>query len=69
MLNLNFTLNGSSNEVDSEIEVLVCSKGGGGLLRERMEVVSELWDADVKVRDCDVTTYRLEFLSLYKMPS
>lgn len=29
----------------------MCSKGGGGLLRERMEVVSELWDADVKVNE------------------
>lgn len=28
--------------------MLVCSKGGGGLLRERMEIVSELWDESIK---------------------
>lgn len=32
----------------SSVEVLVCSKGGGGLLRERMEIVSELWDGSIK---------------------
>jgi hypothetical protein len=44
----------------------VCSKGGGGLLRERMEVVSELWDADVKVNEIsDVATNSVH--SLYQM--
>ncbi|XP_057541314.1 eIF-2-alpha kinase GCN2 isoform X3 [Amaranthus tricolor] len=28
--------------------ILVCSKGGGGLLEERMEVVQELWEANIK---------------------
>eukprot|EP01018_Ginkgo_biloba_P015528 Gb_22304 [translate_table: standard] len=28
--------------------VLVCSRGGGGLLKERMEVVAELWAANIK---------------------
>lgn len=31
-----------------QAEVLVCSKGGGGLLRERMALVRELWAAGVK---------------------
>ena len=30
--------------------ILVCSKGGGGLLEERMEVVQELWEANIKVK-------------------
>ncbi|KAH7351666.1 hypothetical protein KP509_19G008700 [Ceratopteris richardii] len=39
----------AESEPDSSgIEVLVCSKGGGGLLRERMEIVSELWDGNIK---------------------
>ncbi|KAJ7570217.1 hypothetical protein O6H91_01G110500 [Diphasiastrum complanatum] len=29
-------------------DVLVCSRGGGGLLKERMEVASELWSANIK---------------------
>ncbi|TQE11671.1 hypothetical protein C1H46_002707 [Malus baccata] len=28
--------------------VLVCSKGGGGLLKERMELVAELWEENIK---------------------
>jgi len=28
--------------------VLVCSRGGGGLLKERMEVVADLWAANIK---------------------
>lgn len=30
-------------------DVLVCSRGGGGLLAERMQVVAELWAANIKV--------------------
>ncbi|OAE21527.1 hypothetical protein AXG93_2116s1430 [Marchantia polymorpha subsp. ruderalis] len=29
-------------------DVLVCSKGGGGLLEERMEIVNDLWAANIK---------------------
>ncbi|KAK9932367.1 hypothetical protein M0R45_019607 [Rubus argutus] len=36
-----------SNEVSNS--VLVCSKGGGGLLAERMELVNELWEENIKV--------------------
>lgn len=35
--------------VELNINVLVCSKGGGGLLLERMELVAELWQANMKV--------------------
>ncbi|XVF29350.1 hypothetical protein REPUB_Repub15cG0113100 [Reevesia pubescens] len=35
------------NEVTSSI--LVCSRGGGGLLIERMELVAELWEENIKV--------------------
>ncbi|KAE8729727.1 putative serine/threonine-protein kinase GCN2 [Hibiscus syriacus] len=28
--------------------ILVCSRGGGGLLRERMELVAELWEENIK---------------------
>lgn len=30
--------------------ILVCSKGGGGLLEQRMEVVQELREANIKVK-------------------
>ncbi|XP_059632903.1 eIF-2-alpha kinase GCN2 isoform X3 [Cornus florida] len=33
---------------DISINVLVCSRGGGGLLKERMELVAELWDESIK---------------------
>jgi translation initiation factor 2-alpha kinase 4 len=35
--------------IEHSISVLVCSKGGGGLLNERMELVAELWEANIKV--------------------
>jgi translation initiation factor 2-alpha kinase 4 len=35
--------------IEHSISVLVCSKGGGGLLNERMELVEELWEANIKV--------------------
>ncbi|KAL2612674.1 hypothetical protein R1flu_024366 [Riccia fluitans] len=31
-------------------DVLVCSKGGGGLLEERMEIVNDLWAANIKAQ-------------------
>nr|GEX49592.1 eIF-2-alpha kinase GCN2 isoform X1 [Tanacetum cinerariifolium]GEX51228.1 eIF-2-alpha kinase GCN2 isoform X1 [Tanacetum cinerariifolium] len=33
---------------ESSKSVLVCSRGGGGLLEKRMELVSELWEDDIK---------------------
>ncbi|CAL9184454.1 eIF-2-alpha kinase GCN2-like isoform X2 [Musa acuminata AAA Group] len=33
---------------ESSTHVLVCSRGGGGLLPERMEIVAELWQANIK---------------------
>uniref|UniRef100_A0A0E0KS85 non-specific serine/threonine protein kinase n=1 Tax=Oryza punctata TaxID=4537 RepID=A0A0E0KS85_ORYPU len=36
--------------IEPSISVLVCSKGGGGLLNERMELVAELWEADIKAQ-------------------
>lgn len=35
---------------ESSITVLVCSRGGGGLLQERMEFVAELWQANIKAQ-------------------
>ncbi|XP_028554900.1 eIF-2-alpha kinase GCN2-like [Dendrobium catenatum] len=36
------------SRIELNINVLVCSKGGGGLLLERMELVAELWQASMK---------------------
>ncbi|TVU15418.1 hypothetical protein EJB05_38939 [Eragrostis curvula] len=36
------------SRIEPSISVLVCSRGGGGLLDERMELVSELWKANIK---------------------
>ncbi|OVA04586.1 Protein kinase domain [Macleaya cordata] len=33
---------------EASIHVLVCSRGGGGLLEERMELAAELWQANIK---------------------
>ncbi|KAL5703428.1 non-specific serine/threonine protein kinase [Ranunculus cassubicifolius] len=33
---------------EATIPVLICSRGGGGLLKERMELVAELWEANIK---------------------
>lgn len=33
---------------DATSSVLVCSRGGGGLLKERMELVAELWEEKIK---------------------
>ncbi|XP_052207319.1 eIF-2-alpha kinase GCN2 isoform X3 [Diospyros lotus] len=33
---------------DVSISVLVCSRGGGGLLEERMELVAELWEENIR---------------------
>lgn len=42
--------------IEPSISVLVCSKGGGGLLNERMELVAELWEANIKVGAAEVFT-------------
>ena len=31
-----------------QADVLVCARGGGGLLRDRMALVSQLWSAGIK---------------------
>ncbi|PKA56267.1 putative serine/threonine-protein kinase GCN2 [Apostasia shenzhenica] len=36
------------SRIEHNVNVLVCSKGGGGLLQERMELVSELWQANMR---------------------
>ncbi|PON88673.1 Histidine-tRNA ligase/ATP phosphoribosyltransferase regulatory subunit [Trema orientale] len=33
---------------EDSISILVCSRGGGGLLEERMELVAELWEENFK---------------------
>ncbi|KAF2322118.1 hypothetical protein GH714_006971 [Hevea brasiliensis] len=33
---------------EASTNILVCSRGGGGLLVERMELVAELWEANIK---------------------
>ncbi|KAK6914565.1 hypothetical protein RJ641_021886 [Dillenia turbinata] len=33
---------------EGSISVLVCSRGEGGLLEQRMELVAELWDENIK---------------------
>lgn len=38
-----------SQNVETGTEVLVCSRGGGGLLAERMHVVAHLWASNIKV--------------------
>lgn len=37
------------NRNDTGINILVCSRGGGGLLFERMELVAELWEENIRV--------------------
>ncbi|MCH93311.1 putative serine/threonine-kinase GCN2-like protein, partial [Trifolium medium] len=36
------------NRNEASISILVCSRGGGGLLVERMELVAELWQENFK---------------------
>ncbi|CAJ1933325.1 unnamed protein product [Sphenostylis stenocarpa] len=36
------------NRADASTNILVCSRGGGGLLVERMELVAELWEENFK---------------------
>ncbi|KAJ1271678.1 hypothetical protein BS78_06G144600 [Paspalum vaginatum] len=38
------------SRIEPSISVLVCSRGGGGLLNERMELVAELWQANIKAQ-------------------
>ncbi|GAA0167273.1 non-receptor serine/threonine protein kinase [Lithospermum erythrorhizon] len=39
-----------SSRHDVGSTVLICSRGGGGLLVERMELAAELWEENMKVR-------------------
>lgn len=39
----------SCSKQEASAEVLVCSRGGSGLLAERLQVVAELWAANIKV--------------------
>ena len=52
--------------IEPSISVLVCSKGGGGLLNERMELVSELWKANIKVGSKSITS-RVKLLWLWPL--
>ncbi|KAL3680389.1 hypothetical protein R1sor_023345 [Riccia sorocarpa] len=46
---LQFLLDRTTSERgEGAADVLVCSKGGGGLLEERMEIVNDLWTANIK---------------------
>lgn len=45
---LHSSLDLKPSSLDQGTRVLVCSKGGGGLLQERMELVSDLWEAKMK---------------------
>lgn len=38
------------SRIEPSISVLVCSRGGGGLLNERMELIAELWKANIKAQ-------------------
>ncbi|XP_024542885.1 eIF-2-alpha kinase GCN2 isoform X2 [Selaginella moellendorffii] len=44
---IHIAMKDSKNETEPA-EVLVCCRGGGGLLKERMELADELWSANVK---------------------
>ena len=48
----------SREEKPSSTDVLICAKGGGGLLRERMKLAAQLWEAGIKVRGFLYRTYR-----------
>ena len=48
------------NRNEIGINVLVCSRGGGGLLFERMELVAELWEENIRVGNlilCKIVWY------------
>lgn len=40
---------GLRSDDSTEKQILVCSRGGGGLLKERMELTGKLWQAGLKV--------------------
>lgn len=39
-------------DASAQAEVLVCARGGGGLLRDRMALVAQLWAAGIKAEVC-----------------
>lgn len=48
ILSQHISLDGKIHRIDACPDILVCSRGGGGLLEERMELVAELWDQNIK---------------------
>ncbi|KAH6770310.1 protein kinase family protein [Perilla frutescens var. hirtella] len=45
---LHSSLDNKFHRNDIGINILVCSRGGGGLLSERMELVAELWEENIR---------------------
>ncbi|CAA0833246.1 Probable serine/threonine-protein kinase GCN2 [Striga hermonthica] len=45
---LHSSVNSKFHRYDTGTNILVCSRGGGGLLLERMELVAELWEENIK---------------------
>ncbi|XP_057781604.1 eIF-2-alpha kinase GCN2 isoform X2 [Salvia miltiorrhiza] len=45
---LHSSVDNKSHRNDVGINILVCSRGGGGLLFERMELVAELWEENIR---------------------
>lgn len=56
------------NRNDIGTNVLVCSRGGGGLLFERMELVAELWEENIKVSNPISFIYFFVFGHKYNFP-
>jgi translation initiation factor 2-alpha kinase 4 len=44
----------SAREVCVQADVLVCSRGGGGMLTERMQLVGRLWAAGIRAETMHV---------------
>lgn len=51
---------------DVVTNVLVCSRGGGGLLIERMELLAELWEENIRV-SCSITAILPGCILIYEM--
>lgn len=46
----------ASERTRAQADVLVCSRGGGGMLAERMQLLSLLWSAGVSAETMHVTS-------------